>query len=400
MSNNSYFQRFLSFISNKTTKETCQTSNDEIENEKNKKLNEKVNEIEDENLFKNYCINIVKNKFLNKINSYESDFIKKNKFSFYLLLIFNKIKKDLIISQKFNENENIYIVNYNNEMFMIEKKAKNKLFYFKNKFNKNNCIIKYGLKFNDEEENSVYNNLKKENMIEYLKFNLKGKAISFNLNDKLDEKKFTEENNLFYDNNKPLIYKSNNIYKYIINYQTNNYCIKLKKIDGEFDNIFLSNEIININELNCNIYFKNFEKIPKNSIIILHIFNENNINEIFIQLCEKYNKSKILFDNFIVYNILIIKHEKFFKNEKKLKNYVFNCFYGEQFKLSIIKIKNNNLNSFKTKNDNLIAKKCFYMFNNVNIIKIFKFLLLIVLLHFIYYYISIKIVNRKFKKRI
>lgn len=215
MSNNSYFQRFLSFISNKTTKETCQTSNDETENEKNKKLNEKVNEIEDENLFKNYCINIVKNKFLNKINSYESDFIKKNKFSFYLLLIYNKIKKDLIISQKFNENENIYIVNYNNEMFMIEKKAKNKLFYFKNKFNKNNCIIKYGLKFNDEEENSVYNNLKKENMIEYLKFNLKGKAISFNLNDKLDEKKFTEENNLFYDNNKPLIYKSNNIYKYI-----------------------------------------------------------------------------------------------------------------------------------------------------------------------------------------
>jgi hypothetical protein len=283
---------------------------------------------------------------------------------------------------------------------MIEKKAKNKLFYFKNKFNKNNCIIKYGLKFNDEEENSVYNNLKKENMIEYLKFNLKGKAISFNLNDKLDEKKFTEENNLFYDNNKPLIYKSNNIYKYIINYQTNNYCIKLKKIDGEFDNIFLSNEIININELNCNIYFKNFEKIPKNSIIILHIFNENNINEIFIQLCEKYNKSKILFENFIVYNILIIKHEKFFKNEKKLKNYVFNCFYGEQFKLSIIKIKNNNLNSFETKNDNLIDKKIFYMFNNVNIIKIFKFLLLIVLLHFIYYYISIKIVNRKFKKRI
>ena len=400
MSNNSYFQRFLSFISNKTTKETCQTSNDEIENEKNKKLNEKVNEIEDENLFKNYCINIVKNKFLNKINSYESDFIKKNKFSFYLLLIYNKIKKDLIISQKFNENENIYIVNYNNEMFMIEKKAKNKLFYFKNKFNKNNCIIKYGLKFNDEEENSVYNNLKKENMIEYLKFNLKGKAISFNLNDKLDEKKFTEENNLFYDNNKPLIYKSNNIYKYIINYQTNNYCIKLKKIDGEFDNIFLSNEIININELNCNIYFKNFEKIPKNSIIILHIFNENNINEIFIQLCEKYNKSKILFENFIVYNILIIKHEKFFKNEKKLKNYVFNCFYGEQFKLSIIKIKNNNLNSFGTKNDNLIAKKCFYLLNNVNIIKIFKFLFLIVLLHFIYYYISIKIVNRKFKKRI
>ena len=400
MSNNSYFQRFLSFISNRTTKETCQTSNDEIENEKNKKLNEKVNEIEDENLFKNYCINIVKNKFLNKIKSYESDFIKKNKFSFYLLLIYNKIKKDLIISQKFNENENIYIVNYNNEMFMIEKKAKNKLFYFKNKFNKNNCIIKYGLKFNDEEENSVYNNLKKENMIEYLKFNLKGKAISFNLNDKLDEKKFTEENNLFYDNNKPLIYKSNNIYKYIINYQTNNYCIKLKKIDGEFDNIFLSNEIININELNCNIYFKNFEKIPKNSIIILHIFNENNINEIFIQLCEKYNKSKILFENFVVYNILIIKHEKFFKNEKKLKNYVFNCFYGEQFKLSIIKIKNNNLNSFGTKNDNLIAKKCFYMFNNVNIIKIFKFLFLIVLLHFIYYYISIKIVNRKFKKRI
>ena len=400
MSNNSYFQRFLSFISNKTTKETCQTSNDEIENEKNKKLNEKVNEIENENLFKNYCINIVKNKFLNKINSYESDFIKKNKFSFYLLLIYNKIKKDLIITQKFNENENIFIVNYNNEMFMIEKKAKNKLFYFKNKFNKNNCIIKYGLKFNDEEENSVYNNLKKENMIEYLKFNLKGKAISFNLNDKLDEKKFTEENNLFYDNNKPLIYKSNNIYKYIINYQTNNYNIKLKKIDGEFDNIFLSNEIININELNCNIYFKNFEKIPKNSIIILHIFNEYNINEIFIQLCEKYNKSKILFENFIVYNILIIKHEKFFKNEKKLKNYVFNCFYGEQFKLSIIKIKNNNLNSFGTKNDNLIAKKCFYMFNNVNITKIFKFLFLIVLLHFIYYYISIKIVNRKFKKRI
>ena len=400
MSNNSYFQRFLSFISNKTTKETCQTSNEETDNEKNQKLSEEVNEIENENLFKNYCINIVKNKFLNKINSYESDFIKKNKFSFYLLLIYNKIKKDLIISQKFNENENIYIVNYNNEMFMIEKKAKNKLFYFKNKFNKNNCIIKYGLKFNDEEENSVYNNLKKENMIEYLKFNLKGKAISFNLNDKLDEKKFTEENNLFYDNNKPLIYKSNNIYKYIINYQTNNYCIKLKKIDGEFDNIFLSNEIININELNCNIYFKNFEKIPKNSIIILHIFNENNINEIFIQLCEKYNKSKILFENFIVYNILIIKHEKFFKNEKKLKNYVFNCFYGEQFKLSIIKIKNNNLNSSKTKNDNLIAKKCFYLLNNVNIIKIFKFLFLIVLLHFIYYYISIKIVNRKFKKRI
>ena len=400
MSNNSYFQRFLSFISNKTTKETCQTSNEETDNEKNQKLSEEVNEIENENLFKNYCINIVKNKFLNKINSYESDFIKKNKFSFYLLLIYNKIKKDLIISQKFNENENIYIVNYNNEMFMIEKKAKNKLFYFKNKFNKNNCIIKYGLKFNDEEENSVYNNLKKENMIEYLKFNLKGKAISFNLNDKLDEKKFTEENNLFYDNNKPLIYKSNNIYKYIINYQTNNYCIKLKKIDGEFDNIFLSNEIININELNCNIYFKNFEKIPKNSIIILHIFNENNINEIFIQLCEKYNKSKILFENFIVYNILIIKHEKFFKNEKKLKNYVFNCFYGEQFKLSIIKIKNNNLNSFGTKNDNLIAKKCFYLLNNVNIIKIFKFLFLIVLLHFIYYYISIKIVNRKFKKRI
>ncbi len=400
MSNNSYFQRFLSFISNKTTKETCQTSNEEIENEKNKKLSEEVNEIENENLFKNYCINIVKNKLLNKINSYESDFIKKNKFSFYLLLIYNKIKKDLIITQKFNENENIFIVNYNNEMFMIEKKNKNKLFYFKNKFNKNNCIIKYGLKFNDEEENSVYNNLKKENMIEYLKFNLKGKAISFNLNDKLDEKKFTEENNLFYDNNKPLIYKSNNIYKYIINYQTNNYNIKLKKIDGEFDNIFLSNENININELNCNIYFKNFEKIPKNSIIILHIFNENNINEIFIQLCEKYNKSKILFENFVVYNILIIKHEKYFKNEKYLKNYVFNCFYGEKFKLSIIKIKNNNLNSFKTKNDNLIAKKCFYMFNNVNITKIFKFLFLIVLLHFIYYYISIKIVNRKFKKRI
>ena len=400
MSNNSYFQRFLSFISNKTTKETCQTSNEETENEKNKKLSEEVNEIENENLFKNYCINIVKNKLLNKINSYESDFIKKNKFSFYLLLIYNKIKKDLIITQKFNEKENIFIVNYNNEMFMIEKKNKNKLFYFKNKFNKNNCIIKYGLKFNDEEENSVYNNLKKENMIEYLKFNLKGKAISFNLNDKLDEKKFTEENNLFYDNNKPLIYKSNNIYKYIINYQTNNYNIKLKKIDGEFDNIFLSNENININELNCNIYFKNFEKIPKNSIIILHIFNENNINEIFIQLCEKYNKSKILFENFVVYNILIIKHEKFFKNEKYLKNYVFNCFYGEKFKLSIIKIKNNNLNSFKTKNDNLIAKKCFYMFNNVNITKIFKFLFLIVLLHFIYYYISIKIVNRKFKKRI
>ena len=400
MSNNSYFQRFLSFISNKTTKETCQTSNEETENEKNQKFSEEVNEIENENLFKNYCINIVKNKFLNKINSYESDFIKKNKFSFYLLLIYNKIKKDLIITQKFNEKENIFIVNYNNEMFMIEKKNKNKLFYFKNKFNKNNCIIKYGLKFNDEEENSVYNNLKKENMIEYLKFNLKGKAISFNLNDKLDEKKFTEENNLFYDNNKPLIYKSNNIYKYIINYQTNNYNIKLKKIDGEFDNIFLSNENININELNCNIYFKNFEKIPKNSIIILHIFNENNINEIFIQLCEKYNKSKILFENFVVYNILIIKQEKYFKNEKYLKNYVFNCFYGEKFKLSIIKIKNNNLNSFKTKNDNLIAKKCFYMFNNVNITKIFKFLFLIVLLHFIYYYISIKIVNRKFKKRI
>ena len=122
MSNNSYFQRFLSFISNKTTKETCQTSNEETENEKNKKLSEEVNEIENENLFKNYCINIVKNKFLNKINSYESDFIKKNKFSFYLLLIYNKIKKDLITTQKFNEKENIFIVNYNNEMFMIEKK--------------------------------------------------------------------------------------------------------------------------------------------------------------------------------------------------------------------------------------------------------------------------------------
>ena len=83
MSNNSYFQRFLSFISNKTTKETCQTSNEETENKKNQKFSEEVNEIENENLFKNYCINIVKNKLLNKINSYESDFIKKNKFSFY-----------------------------------------------------------------------------------------------------------------------------------------------------------------------------------------------------------------------------------------------------------------------------------------------------------------------------
>jgi len=391
MSNNSYFQKFLSFISNKTNKETCQTTNDETINEKNQKVSKNINEIVNENSYKNFCVDFVKNKLLKKIKTCESDFIKKNKFSFFLLLIYNKIKKELIITQKFQENEKIFIVYYNNEMFMIEKNNKNKLFYFKNKFNKNKCIIKYGLKFNDEEENSVYNNLKKENMIEYLKFNLKGKAISFNLNDKLDEKKFTEENKLFYDNNKPLIYKSNNISKYIINYQTNNYYIKLKKIEGEFDNIFLSNEIININELNCNIYFKNFEKIPKNSIIILHIFNENNINEIFIQLCEKYNKSKILFENFIVYNILIIKNEKYFKNEKYLKNYVLNCFYGENFKLSIIKINNNNLNSFKTKNENLII---------VNKIKIFKLFFLIGLLFLISYYISLKIVNQKFKKKI
>ena len=232
-----------------------------------------------------------------KLLKIENNIIANNKeFKIFKMELFERKTKNLIQSNKFNSDEKYYYLKDNDEYFFILSDDLSKLYYHNSKDNlqktvkgleesqiiSDNAVNFY---FNEKEVNNIENekDAEKEILFDDIKLNLVSKeTISvIGNNNNIPEDYFDGyyiKARLLSNKNKPYgicLEKGKEFQPGAgkIHYLMENCYLKLTSISGQFDGTYRCSKEINLSNFECEIVINNFEKIPKNNILIFEFKN-------------------------------------------------------------------------------------------------------------------------------
>ena len=318
--------------------------------------NEK-NESSDDKNFEDNLREVLQND--SRFIKHENSILNSNKeFRFYKMELFNNDKKEIIATKYFDENSPCFFINIGkvsanaNEILNEDEKNQDKedyfiidkddlsTLYYKNSISGNEEIVRgieesnytsgEATKFfitKDDEKNSTN---PKEIFTDIIKFNLlSSQTISLiGKNDKIPDdflKDYYAKGRLFWKGEIPYMLsfiKDNECSgkEGKFHYPMKSYYVKLTSMKGQIDAAFRSSSEIKLNDFKCDILYKKFETIPKDSTILFEFKNGKSGEKKVIAQAFKYQtNAKYILNEEKYYHIIIINTEEL---GSALKSYI------------------------------------------------------------------------------
>ena len=318
--------------------------------------NEK-NESSDDKNFEDNLREVLRNH--SKLTKHENPILNSNKeFRFYKMELFNNDKKEIIATKYFDENSLCFFINIGkvsanaNEIqnedeknqdkedyFIIDKDDLSTLYYQNSNgdiedvvrgIEESNYTSGEATKFfitKDDEKNSTN---PKEIFTDIIKFNLlSSQTISLiGKNDKIPDdflKDYYAKGRLFWKGEIPYMLsfiKDNECSgkEGKFHYPMKSYYVKLTSMKGQIDAAFRSSSEIKLNDFKCDILYKKFETIPKDSTILFEFKNGKSGEKKVIAQAFKYQtNAKYILNEEKYYHIIIINTEEL---GSALKSYI------------------------------------------------------------------------------
>ena len=290
---------------------------------------------------------------------HENSILNSNKeFRFYKMELFNNDKKEIIATKYFDENSLCFFINIGkvsanaNEIqnedeknqdkedyFIIDKDDLSTLYYQNSNgeiedvvrgIEESNYTSGEATKFfitKDDEKNSTN---PKEIFTDIIKFNLlSSQTISLiGKNDKIPDdflKDYYAKGRLFWKGEIPYMLsfiKDNECSgkEGKFHYPMKSYYVKLTSMKGQIDAAFRSSSEIKLNDFKCDILYKKFETIPKDSTILFEFKNGKSGEKKVIAQAFKYQtNAKYILNEEKYYHIIIINTEEL---GSALKSYI------------------------------------------------------------------------------
>ena len=318
--------------------------------------NEK-NESSDDKNFEDNLREVLRNH--SKLTKHENPILNSNKeFRFYKMELFNNDKKEIIATKYFDENSLCFFINIGkvsanaNEIlnedeknqdkedyFIIDKDDLSTLYYQNSNgdiedvvrgIEESNYTSGEATKFfitKDDEKNSTN---PKEIFTDIIKFNLlSSQTISLiGKNDKIPDdflKDYYAKGRLFWKGEIPYMLsfiKDNECSgkEGKFHYPMKSYYVKLTSMKGQIDAAFRISSEIKLNDFKCDILYKKFETIPKDSTILFEFKNGKSGEKKVIAQAFKYQtNAKYILNEEKYYHIIIINTEEL---GSALKSYI------------------------------------------------------------------------------
>ena len=290
---------------------------------------------------------------------HENSILNSNKeFRFYKMELFNNDKKEIIATKYFDENSLCFFINIGkvsanaNEIqnedeknqdkedyFIIDKDDLSTLYYQNSNgeiedvvrgIEESNYTSGEATKFfitKDDEKNSTN---PKEIFTDIIKFNLlSSQTISLiGKNDKIPDdflKDYYAKGRLFWKGEIPYMLsfiKDNECSgkEGKFHYPMKSYYVKLTSMKGQIDAAFRSSSEIKLNDFKCDILYKKFETIPKDSTILFEFKNGKSGEKKVIAQAFKYQtNAKYILNEEKYYHIIIINTKEL---GSALKSYI------------------------------------------------------------------------------
>ena len=318
--------------------------------------NEK-NESSDDKNFEDNLREVLQND--SRFIKHENSILNPNKeFRFYKMELFNNDKKEIIATKYFDENSPCFFINIGkvsanaNEIlnedeknqdkedyFIIDKDDLSTLYYQNSNgdiedvvrgIEESNYTSGEATKFfitKDDEKNSTN---PKEIFTDIIKFNLlSSQTISLiGKNDKIPDdflKDYYAKGRLFWKGEIPYMLsfiKDNECSgkEGKFHYPMKSYYVKLTSMKGQIDAAFRSSSEIKLNDFKCDILYKKFETIPKDSTILFEFKNGKSGEKKVIAQAFKYQtNAKYILNEEKYYHIIIINTKEL---GSALKSYI------------------------------------------------------------------------------
>ena len=317
----------------------------------------KKNKPSDDKNFEDNLREVLQND--SKFNKHENSILNSNKeFRFYKMELFSNDKKEIIRTKYFAENSPCFYIiiekgstnaneilnedekNQDEKDYFIIGKDDLSTLYYKNSISGNEDIVRGIEESNytsgeatksfitkDDEKNSIY---PKEIFTDIIKFNLlSSQTISLiGKNDKIPDeflKDYYAKGRLFWKGEIPYMLsfiKDNECSgkEGKFHYPMKSYYVKLTSMKGQIDAAFKSTSEIKLDDFKCDILYKKFETIPKNSTILFEFKNGKRGERKVIAQAFKYQiNAKYILNEEKYYHIIIINTEEL---GSALKSYI------------------------------------------------------------------------------
>ena len=317
----------------------------------------KKNKSSDDQNFEDNLREVLQND--SRFIKHENSILNSNKeFRFYKMELFNNDKKEIIATKYFDENSLCFFINIGkvsanaNEIlnedeknqdkedyFIIDKDDLSTLYYQNSNgeiedvvrgIEESNYTSGEATKFfitKDDEKNSTNH---KEIFTDIIKFNLlSSQTISLvGKNDKIPDdflKDYYAKGRLFWKGEIPYMLsfiKDNECSgkEGKFHYPMKSYYVKLISMKGQIDAAFRSSSEIKLNDFKCDILYKKFETIPKDSTILFEFKNGKSGEKKVIAQAFKYQiNAKYILNEEKYYHIIIINTEEL---GSALKSYI------------------------------------------------------------------------------
>ena len=317
----------------------------------------KKNKSSDDQNFEDNLREVLQND--SRFIKHENSILNSNKeFRFYKMELFNNDKKEIIATKYFDENSLCFFINIGkvsanaNEIqnedeknqdkedyFIIDKDDLSTLYYQNSNgdiedvvrgIEESNYTSGEATKFfitKDDEKNSTN---PKEIFTDIIKFNLlSSQTISLiGKNDKIPDdflKDYYAKGRLFWKGEIPYMLsfiKDNECSgkEGKFHYPMKSYYVKLTSMKGQIDASFRSSSEIKLNDFKCDILYKKFETIPKDSTILFEFKNGKSGEKKVIAQAFKYQtNAKYILNEEKYYHIIIINTEEL---GSALKSYI------------------------------------------------------------------------------
>ena len=317
----------------------------------------KKNKSSDDKNFEDNLREVLQND--SRFIKHENSILNSNKeFRFYKMELFNNDKKEIIATKYFDENSLCFFINIGkvsanaNEIqnedeknqdkedyFIIDKDDLSTLYYQNSNgdiedvvrgIEESNYTSGEATKFfitKDDEKNSTN---PKEIFTDIIKFNLlSSQTISLiGKNDKIPDnflKDYYAKGRLFWKGEIPYMLsfiKDNECSgkEGKFHYPMKSYYVKLTSMKGQIDASFRSSSEIKLNDFKCDILYKKFETIPKDSTILFEFKNGKSGEKKVIAQAFKYQiNAKYILNEEEYYHIIIINTKEL---GSALKSYI------------------------------------------------------------------------------
>ena len=310
--------------------------------------NEK-NESSDDKNFEDNLREVLRNH--SKLTKHENPILNSNKeFRFYKMELFNNDTKEIIKTKYFAENSPCFYINIEkdstnaNEILKEDEKNQDKEDYFI--IDKDDLSTLYYQNSNGDIEDVVrgieesnytsgeatkfFITKDEEIFTDIIKFNLlSSQTISLiGKNDKIPDdflKDYYAKGRLFWKGEIPYMLsfiKDNECSgkEGKFHYPMKSYYVKLTSMKGQIDAAFRSSSEIKLNDFKCDILYKKFETIPKDSTILFEFKNGKSGEKKVIAQAFKYQtNAKYILNEEKYYHIIIINTEEL---GSALKSYI------------------------------------------------------------------------------